>query len=57
MYIIQITMVRGGRGEWSAGEKDKNQELGEKNEKGERKKEEHNIKIEEKALKMHLFGL
>ena len=44
---MQNTMVRGG--EWPAGEKMK---LGvrEKNEKGERKKEE-------KALKLHLFGL
>ena len=32
-------------------------ELGKKNEKGERKKEENYIKTGEKALKMHLFGL
>ena len=39
-------MVREG-GKWSAGEK---------NEKGERKKEEIYIKKWEKALKMHLFA-
>ena len=44
--------------EWSDGEKTKNYELGEKNEKGERKKEENYIqKRGEKALKMHRFGL
>ena len=32
-------------------------ELGEKNEKGERKKEENYIKKGGKALKMYLFGL
>ena len=31
-------------GEWSLGEKNKNEELGEKNEKGERKREENYIK-------------
>ena len=53
---MQNTMVR-FLGNWSAGEKNKNQELGKKNEKGERKKEENLIKRKEKALKMHLFGL
>ena len=38
-----------------AGEKIKNKELGEKNEKGERKKEENYIKNGEKGL--NLFGL
>ena len=55
IYIMQNTMVRGGG--WSAGEKNQNQKLGEKNEKGERKKEENYIKKGEKALKIHFFGL
>ena len=49
---MQNSMVRGGG--WSTGEKNG---VREKNEKGERKKEENYIKKEEKGLKMHLFGL
>ena len=44
---MQNAMVREG-GKWPAGEK---------NLKGERKKEENYIKKGKKALKMHLFGL
>ena len=36
---------------------EKNEELGGKNEKGQRKREENYIKNEGKDLKMHLFGL
>ena len=48
------TMVGGGV-EMVAGEKIKNDKLGEKNGKGERKREENYIKNGEKVLKMHLF--
>ena len=41
--------------EWSDGEKTKNYELGEKNEKGERKKEENYIKKGEKGFKNASF--
>ena len=48
-------MVRGvGNGQLG---KNKNNELGKKIQKGERKKEENYIKNGEKGLKMHLFGL
>ena len=50
---MQSTTVGGG-GAWG---KNENEELGEKNEKGERKREENYIKTGRKALKMHLFGL
>jgi len=46
-----------GGGGWSLGKKLKNEELAKKNQKGERKREENNIKMGEKSLKMHLFGL
>ena len=48
---MQNTIVRGGG--WPAEGKNKNQELGEKIKKG----KENRKKKEEKALKMHLFGL
>ena len=44
-------------GKWSLGKKRKNEELGKKNEKRERKREENYIKKGKKTLKMHLFGL
>ena len=47
IYIMQNTMVMG----------EGNGQLGEKNEKGERKKEENYIKKGEKVLKVHFFGL
>ena len=50
IYIMENTMVRGG-GKWPAGGKNKYQELGKKNEKGKRKKEENYIKNGEKGLK------
>ena len=40
-----------------AGKKMKNEELGQKNLKRERKREENYMKKGKKALKMHLFGL
>jgi len=43
-------------GEWSLGEKNKNEELGEKNEKGERKREDNYIKTGKKALKFIFLG-
>ena len=46
-------MVRGG----GNGQLRKKLELGEKNEKGKRKKEENYVKKGKKALKMHLCGL
>ena len=52
---MQNTMVRGG--EWSAGEKNKNYELGEKYEKWKEKRRKITLKKGKKALKMHLFGL
>ena len=47
---MQYTMVKGEGGRSKLG-------VREKNEKGEREKEENYIKTGEKALKMHLFGL
>ena len=44
----------GGGGEWLAGEKKKNEELGEKIKKGKEKGRKNTCK---KALKMHLLGL
>jgi len=43
-------------GEWSLGEKNKNEELGEKNEKGERKREDNYIKTGKKVLKLIFLG-
>ena len=42
IYILQNTMVGGGDGRW--GKKIENKDLGEKNEKGERKREENYMK-------------
>ena len=51
---MQNTMVVGGGGGWR-GEKNENEELGEKN--GKKKGGKLHEKKGKKALKMHLFGL
>ena len=53
---MQNTMVRGG-GKWSAGKKNKNQELGKQIKKGKEKRRKITLKKGKKVLKMYLFGL
>ena len=48
---MQTTMVRGREGKWSAGEKNKNLKLGEKNEKGKEKRRKITLKKGEIGLK------